>query len=265
MKPVYLLCLLLTPFFYAPAQTKSEVSYWVRKHAFSSAMVKMRATVTVWNGSLPAETMEYNGDKLDQHTLYRADGLPAETRIYLYNPDTVLTRIVYTYNEQKQKIAETSYSSMGEIKLSGKKYRYNTQGLPEELTYSYINKADRKVDVTERFIYDAQGNLLRKTHSHNRSKYPEIWQYEYSVGENNHRKVKEYYKARRKFRLKKTSTYDSANRLIRELEKINSEKVVRTFVYSLDEQGDWTSQKIYEQSFIYDPKFIGEYRKTRLQ
>lgn len=144
MMLIYLLCLLLAQSFYAPAQIKSEISYWVRKHAFSSALVKMHTTVTLWNGSLPAETLEYSGEKPDQHTLHRADGPPAETRTYLYNPDTVLTRIVYPYNE-------------------------------------------------------------------------------------------------------------------------HAEKVIRTFVYSLDEQGDWTSQKIYEQRFIYDPRFVGEYRKTRPQ
>lgn len=248
----------------AAAQTTTEVSYWQPKNHFSSNLSQTSTTITLWKGSLPAEVRDYTGKHLDQLTLYNSDGRPVELQRF-HNIPNLCKRTLYTYNTTGQSITETDLSA-GNDTLQLRHYRYDAAGRPDSVYYSFINKMDKKVDVTESYSYDEQGRLLQKVGTSSYYKYPRLWVYEYSLDENNHKKVKELYSdTRRKPRLSKASTYDDKGLLIREFETLRGthENIVRTFSYTFDEKGDWVTKKVYEQRSIYENRFVGEYRQTR--
>lgn len=267
MKLIYLLCCLLGCSFFSPAQMRTEISDWVPKHNLSSELKKVAATVTLWKGSLPAKVREYYGSELRKLTLYNSDGLPFEIQEYAYSDTPYRSnRIVYAYNEAGQKITETAtLLTPGEPRV--RNYSYNRQGQLEKITYSYINKGDRQVDVTEEYSYNENDGLFRKTHKESRSNYTAVWQYEYSSDEHNYKNVKEFFTLKRKLRLNKSYTYDTAGRLIREYEKNRGNgDIIRTYEYTLDTSGDWTTKKVFEQRSAFgSPRLVLESRKTILE
>ncbi|PSK94521.1 hypothetical protein [Taibaiella chishuiensis] len=271
MKTLYLLACLLPAYLQAAAQTQttSEVTYWTPKNFFSHRLQQSGTTLTIQQDGRPLQTREYNGTQLSQLTLYNTDGLPVEMQQYSTVTGSKLSNCIeYTYNDKRQKKTETEYNVQGSLTQT-KYYTYNAGGLLLEVRYSpFFDKMDKRVEIHENYTYDDQGRLLTKTRSSNRSRYPSRWLYEYSTDENNHKKVKELYTAtKRKPKLSKASVYDNRGNLVREYENRsgNSEDVVRTFGYTFNEQGDWTTKKVYEQRYIYETRFTGEYRRTLSQ
>ncbi len=250
MKPLYLLYCLLSCSFLSSAQKRTEISDWVPKHNLTSKLKKVATTLTLWNDTLPAEVREYYGPALQKLTLYNSAGLPVEMQHYI-DADTprLSNRIVYAYNDAGQKTTETELWGNDTLVPLGvprvRNYSYNRRGQLEKITYSYIYKGGKQVDVSEQYSYDENDSLLRKTYQERYSHYTAVWQYEYSTDEHNHRKVKEFFTNKRKLRLSKSYTYDAAGRLIREYEKNRGGNgyIVRTYEYTLDARGDWTTKR----------------------
>lgn len=267
MKPIYLLCWLLGLNFFSSAQMRTEISDWVPKHNLSSKLVQVSSTVTLWQAGLPAEVREYHRSALVKLTLYNADGLPVEMHEYACSDTPCLpSRMVYAYNDAGQKISETVHWGNDTLvplgTTRGRFYNYNRRRKLEKITYSYINKGDKNVDVVEEYSYDENDSLFRKTQKESRSSYTAVWQYEYSTDEHNHKNVKEFFTIKRKLRLNKSYTYDTEGRLIREYEKSRGGGMdrIRTYKYVLDPQGDWTTKRIFERG-----RLVQESRKTILE
>lgn len=241
MKPIPLLALLLGYTLCITAQTRTEYSNWMPEANDPSKMNRLNySIVTTDKDSLVTEVTDYIGDMPD-------------------------SRKRYTYNDQKKRLSETTYTYKGEV-VRITNYTYGTSDKVQELSYSYTEKDGRKIDVKETFAYDSLQRIVRETHTGSGLADTLVWAYEYDTDTDGNKVVSVFKVSKRKRKLDTKSTFNARDLVIKKTGKSynGNGQTTYTYEYNFDAAGDWTSRKMYEQRRIAGPQLISEYRKRKL-
>ena len=205
-------------------------------------------------GGNPVEKITYNNqgiitDKTEY--LYDKDNSIMAENLYL-NKETVQYRNTFEYDADKRKIAETRTDPNGKM-VSKTTWEYENGRLSTKIDFNENNE----IEYSEKFEYDAKGNLVRHTSF---SKIDGEMRNEYVYDAKNNKTAWSIQKGD-KTEMRAVYTYDKAG-LQTSYSISNGEGRVmdaRAYKYEYDKKGNWTKKTVMINK---QPMFITERKIT---
>ena len=178
--------------------------------------------------------------------LYNSDSLLVERRTHIVSNGSY-DRLVFEYNQKKQKISETEYVFLNQLVVK-RNFEYDEAGKLYSMTFLTRNKPGDKIQVKENYYYNDSGQLIKKIRSEKAldsfARFccgdSDITTYEYKKISNGLIVTERLYYGGRKKAHRKITTYNEKGFVIREWSRDRENR----FDYEYDDRGEWIKQKI---------------------